>query len=356
MVRRVFRVDVLPAQRGDCLWLTYGKPGDLRHVLVDGGPQETIPTLVPELERRLKALPGNEDRVELLVVTHIDADHIQGIVSLLSDPSRVRLFRDVWFNGYRHHVDEEFLGGPDAERLTAPLLASGRWNRAFDGGAVAVPDSGPLPRITLAGGLTLTLLGPTTAALRALAPKYEEACRRAGIAPGGGAPIKVRSWVRDEFLGFDPDVLAAARMTSDSSKPNRASITVVAEYDGRRALLLGDAHARPTLDALDRLGPGTHAFDVVKLAHHGSRNNTSRALLERIRCRKWIVSSDGAQFGHPDGECLSRVIVTQHRPTFYLNYVTDRVADLVDGAGDRWSVRLPRRRGGEYGTGIRVTV
>lgn len=356
MARPVFRIDVLPAQRGDCLWLTYGAPDDLHHVLIDGGPQETIPTLVPELERRLKALPGKEDRVELLMVTHIDADHIQGVVSLLSDPTRVRLFGDIWFNGYRHHVDDDLLGGPDAERLTAPLLGSQRWNRAFGGQAVAVPDDGPLPVVPLSGGLTLTVLGPTTSALRALAPEYVKACQRAGIAPGGGAPIKVRNWIRDDFLGFDPDLLAATKMTSDSSKANRASITVVAEYDGRRALLLGDAHARPTLAALDRLGAGVHDFDVVKLAHHGSRNNTSRALLERIRCRKWIVSSDGAQFGHPDGECLGRVIVTQDRPVFYLNYVTERVGDLVEGAGDRWSVRLPRRRGSAYGSGISVTV
>src|SRR4051812_27532811 len=112
----MFQVEMLPAERGDALWLTYGEEPDLHHVLIDGGPQETIRTLVPAIEQRVKALPGASDRLELLVISHIDADHIQGIVSLLSDKRRVRLFRDVWFNGYRHLG---LLGGPDGERLTA---------------------------------------------------------------------------------------------------------------------------------------------------------------------------------------------------------------------------------------------
>jgi hypothetical protein len=355
----MFRIDLLPAQRGDCLWITYGEGKDLHHVLIDAGPAETIETLVPQLERRIRGLPGDQDRVELLVVTHIDADHIQGVVSLLSGPSRVRLFRDVWFNGWKHHQPDEFLGGVDAERLTTPLLENkSRWNRAFRGHAVVVPDGKPLPCKTLPGGLALTLLGPTPDAMTALAPEYEEACIRAGVAPGGGAPIVRKGWIREEFLGgFDAENLAAARFRSDSSKPNRASIIFVAEYAGKRVLLLGDALARPTAAALDRLGPGPHVFDAVKISHHGSRNNTSRELCERIQSRKWLVSSNGATFGHPDGECLARIVVTQRKPAFYLNYVTDRVTDLIEGAGEDYSVQLPRKRSdGSYYEGISVNV
>jgi hypothetical protein len=342
----MFRIDLLPAQRGDCIWITYGTGDELHHVLIDGGPAETIETLVPELERRIRAIPGDRDRVELLVVTHIDADHIQGIVSLLSDHARVRLFRDIWFNGWKHHDPDEFLGGVDAERLTRPLLTDEvRWNRAFGGHAVVVPDETPLPTRTLAGGMTLTLLGPTPSQLTTLAPEYEKACIKAGVVAGSGAPIIRKGWLREDFLGgFDPVRLAAAKGSSDSSKPNKASITLIAEYDGARVLLLADAHAGPTAEALDRLGPGPHHFDAVKISHHGSRNNTSRQLCERIRSKNWLVSSNGATFGHPDGECLARIVVSQDRPVFHLNYVTDRVTDLIEGAGDTYSVEVPRRR------------
>lgn len=347
----MLRIDVLPAQRGDGLWVSYDHGDATRHLVIDGGPQETIPTLVPELERRIAAVPGRSGKIELLVVTHVDADHVQGIVSLLSDHRRVRAFRDVWFNGFRHLG---LLGGPDGERLSSALAEHDtRWNAAFAGDAVVVPDEGALPTRRLRGGLTITLLGPTPAALARLAPEWATACARAGIVPGQGATIAKKSWPRYGLLGgFEPDVLAALPFRPDRGAPNGSSIAFILEHGRRRVLLLGDAHASTIAAGLDRLGPGPHRFDAVKLSHHGSRGNTSLELLRRIRCRNWIVSSDGAQFHHPDAECLARVVVTQRRPTFYLNYDSEEVADVVRGAGDRYRVVTPKVRGDGTSSGV----
>lgn len=352
----MFSIELLPAERGDCLWLTYGQPGDLHHVLIDGGPSETIPTLVPELERRIHELPGRTNRVELLVVTHVDADHIQGIVSLLSDHRRVKLFGDVWFNGFKHV--SQFLGGPDGERLTAALESDpGRWNHAFGGGPVVVLDAGPLPSKTLPGGLELTLIAPGETALTKLAPEWEKACLDAGIIPGHGAKIARKSWIRDQFLGgFDAERLAEARFSADGGAPNGSSISLIARYEGKSVLLLGDAPAKAIADGLNRLGPGPHRFSAVKLAHHASRRNTNLDLCGLIRSKKWLVSTNGARFNHPDPECLARVVVTQSKPTFYLNYVTDHVSDFIDAAGDEYTVRLPRRKGQGWAEGISVSL
>lgn len=340
----MFTLEVLPAQRGDSLWLTYGSGAKRHHVLIDAGPAETISTLVPELERRIKHIRGAADRVELLVVTHVDGDHIQGIVALLSDPARLRLFKDVWFNGFRHLTG--VLGGPDGERLTTVLDTDpNRWNAAFEGGAVAAPDDAePPPTFRLAGGLRLTVLAPRPKALAKLAPEWEAACAEAGIVPGAGAPIVRKQFRRDDILGFDADLLAQAPYKKDSGKPNGTSIVLVAEFDGKRALLTGDISAEELLVGLDRLGPGRHEFDAVKIAHHGSRRNTNLVLCERIRSPLWLVSTDGAVFGHPDPEALARIVVTQEHPTFVLNYVTDRVQDLISNAGTRYEVQLPPQR------------
>lgn len=356
----MFTIEVLPAQRGDCLWITYGEPGDLHHVLIDGGPQDTIPTLVPELEKRIAALPGRTNRVELLVVTHVDADHIQGVVSLLSDHRRVPLFRDVWFNGWAHlhglNATQGLLGGPDGERLTEALLAHPRrWNKAFRGNPVELPDTGPPPVKKLAGGLELTVLGPTRQALKGLVKDWADTCKKAGIVPGEGAPIKKKSWQRTDLLGFDADLLAKTPYRRDSGPANKASITLIARYGGQRVLLTGDAHAEELLIGLDRLGPGVHDFTAVKMSHHGSRRNTNTKLCERIRSRQWLVSTNGATFGHPDLAALARVIVSQRKPTFLLNYDTEHVTDLVSNAGHAYQVRLPKqRRDGTRADGILV--
>lgn len=356
----MFRIELLPAQRGDALWLTYGaKGGQLHHVLVDGGPQETIPTLVPELERRIGKLQGATDRVELFVISHIDADHIQGVVSLLSDADRVPLFRDIWFNGWEHH-QSDVLGASDAERLTASLQQHpDRWNAAFDGGAVAIPDEGPLPVVELPGGMRITVLAPDRRAMTKLVPEWEKACERAGIEPGKGAEIVKKSWIRDELLGgFDPDLLAESKFSADRGKPNGAGIALMAEYEGRRVLLLADNPAKPVLAALDRLEPAPHRFAAVKISHHGSRRNTNLEFGRKVQAKKWLVSTNGAQFGHPDPEALARIVVTQKlTPVFYFNYVTEHITGIVEAAGDRFQVKLPRRaRDGTYAEGIAVTV
>jgi hypothetical protein len=347
----VFTIEMLPAQRGDALWLTYGEPPDLHHVLIDGGPKETLATLVPTLEDRIDRLGDGVNRVELLTITHIDTDHIQGVASLLSDNSRVKLFRDVWFNGHTHLG---LLGGVDGERLTSALAPNHRrWNRAFGGRAVVLSTTGRLPRKQLRGGLELTLLSPTTDGLARLAPKWQRECEKAGIVPGKGAEIP-RSWRRERLLGFNLGVWAAKRYKRDHAEANGSSIAFIATYGGKSVLCAGDAHSEVLEQSLDRLGPGPHAFAAVKVSHHGSRANTSPGFLERVRSRNWLLSTNGARFSHPSPETIARIVATQRKPVFHLNYVTPYVADVIEQAGDEYSVRLPRKRAGVFQEGVVV--
>jgi beta-lactamase superfamily II metal-dependent hydrolase len=287
----VFTIEMLPAERGDTLWLTYGSSRDLHHVLIDGGPKETIETMVPTLEDRIERLGTGANRIELLTITHVDADHIQGIVSLLSDHSRVKLFRDVWFNGHKHLG---LLGGPDGERLTTALEANpGRWNRAFGGGPVAIPSTGALPTRRLRGGLEITLLSPTPEDLARLAPKWERECKKAGIVTGKGAAVP-RSWRRDRLLGLNFEVLAAKRYYRDRAEANGSSIAFIAAYEGRSVLCAGDAHSEVLERSLDRLGSGPHTFAAVKVSHHGSRANLSPTFVERVRSRNWLFSTNAS--------------------------------------------------------------
>lgn len=351
----MFQVELLPAQRGDCLWLTYGEPSKLHHVIVDAGPSETIDTLVPELERRISELPGRTDCVELLAMSHVDADHVQGVVALLSDPRRVPQFRDVWFNGWKHLPAQASRGAPDGERLTAILAKNQRrWNKAFAGGPVVMPSEAGLRPIRLAGGLELTLLSPTAEGLEKLAPKWERECKKAGLVPGHGAEVPP-SWRDTGIVDWDIDLLASTPYRPDRAEPNGSSIAFVAAYGDNTVLCAADAHSEVLEESLDRLGRGPHEFTAVKLSHHGSRANLSPGLLRRIRSRHWLISTNGARFGHPDPEALARVITTQRRPVFHLNYVTPHVQDLIGGAGERYDVRLPpKRRDGTYESGVVV--
>ena len=97
----MFRIEMLPAAHGDCLWIEYGRGPQARRILIDGGPAHTYPAL----RERILHLPTDQRRFELLVVTHIDSDHIGGMVKLLADSSFDLKISDAWFNGHKHLPD-----------------------------------------------------------------------------------------------------------------------------------------------------------------------------------------------------------------------------------------------------------
>ena len=94
----MLRLEILPAGCGDCLWLEYGTPPTTRIVIIDGG--FSAHALRNRIEAALKERHANELEIELLVVTHLDNDHILGVLELMKDPALPARFKDIWFNGY----------------------------------------------------------------------------------------------------------------------------------------------------------------------------------------------------------------------------------------------------------------
>lgn len=305
----MLRIEMLAAAHGDALWIEYGEAGAVHRVLVDGG----TPATYKALRARMLALAPEDRRFELLVITHVDADHIGGALALLEKHELGAQFDDIWFNGYGHLVkgDVEPFGAVQGERLTTALLAQRLpWNLAFGRAAARLGDAGEPVRKTLLGGLALTLVGPTAEELAALRPKWEKECQKAGLDPREEvAPPPPPSEV--EPMGpIDVEALAAKPFVEDAAETNGSSISLLAEYGGKRVLLGADAHPSPLIEAIGRLaGPtGRLALDACKLPHHGSRYNVSPDLIRKLDCPLYLVSTNGAQFHHPDREAVARVI------------------------------------------------
>src|SRR4029450_7927905 len=93
-------VEMLPAEHGDCLWVEYGDPGRPSVLLIDGGTG--APATTRGLGRRIADRLGHDHPAALAVVTHVDADHITGVLDLLEAPGRDLPFAEVWFNGWEH--------------------------------------------------------------------------------------------------------------------------------------------------------------------------------------------------------------------------------------------------------------
>src|SRR5262245_43438201 len=150
----MFRIELLPAAHGDAIWIEYGD-GQPNRVLVDGGTPSAYRAVKARIEKLRAA--GGGPRFELLVVTHVDADHIGGVLDLVEQRQLGATFDDIWFNGYGHLIPAEFqpFGPVDGERLTTALLNGLPWNKAFAGGAVRLADDGAPVEKTLPGGLAV---------------------------------------------------------------------------------------------------------------------------------------------------------------------------------------------------------
>jgi len=81
-----------------------------------------------------------QPRLDLLVITHIDRDHLEGVLGLLEQDSPGFTAKGVWFNAFYHLPEDpaEISFSPmQAERLTTRLAGvQWGWNQDFGGGAL----------------------------------------------------------------------------------------------------------------------------------------------------------------------------------------------------------------------------
>jgi beta-lactamase superfamily II metal-dependent hydrolase len=305
----LFRIEMLPALHGDALWIEYGEPEDLHRILIDGGP---VPTYKALMERLARA-PGNERFFELIVLTHVDGDHVEGLVRLFADKPLAFTVDRVMFNGWRQmERSHGLLGALQGEFLSALLVnrATSAWDP--DAEPWVVLKNGPLPSLDLPGGMKLTLLSPDVPKLQAMAKEWKKAVVKAGLQPGDLEAAWTTLAQRKKFLpkkgllGASPDLdkLLQDQFKIDSAKANGSSFAFLAEFGGKAALLLGDAFPDVVAASIKRLlkarGQTKLKVDAVKVAHHGSKNNTNEELLALIECPTYLISTNGAQFKHPD--------------------------------------------------------
>ncbi|MGO9097650.1 MAG: ComEC/Rec2 family competence protein [Bryobacteraceae bacterium] len=286
----IFSLESLQAGAGDCLLLHYGSARAPRFLLIDGGEAGTYAgTLKPRLESL------HSPRLELALVSHIDDDHIHGVLDLLdglvtarqrSEPELCEI-AGLWHNSF----DRAGSPGPASVAQGAALRAAATSlcipvNDGFATGLVAAEEAAqPLDF----NGLKLTVLGPRQAALDDLRALWKKERTTACLA---------------DF----------ANRTAE----NLSSIVVLAEFKRARMLLPGDCGGDLIIEALERRGlmprGGQFAVDLMKAPHHASQHSLDQAFFERIPAKYYLISGNGKHgLPHPDALAwLSAARAGQH--------------------------------------------
>ena len=341
-------IEVLPASYGDSLLVTCPLPQGEWRLLIDTGPDECWPSLKSRLER-LQADRDGRRHIDLAIISHIDHDHIGAARALFDDQSLGLSFGDIWFNAPPPRAASR---GVAEGRSLAALLGASReglpWNLAWNGKpAVTTAERLFVELPSEPGRPKLTLLSPTPETLTRLFAVWEAAIKKLGHseepepAPGGSRGA----------VALDVKALAATRTAMDHAPANGSSIALLLEHQGASVVLAADAFAPVLADALRALAEYRQVslpwrFDAFKLSHHGSRANITSDLFQVLQAKHYLVSTNGAVFGHPNAEAIARVVMHGGTdPSLWFNYkssFTEKWADAALQAQHHFSAVFPQ--------------
>lgn len=344
----IFTLEALRAQEGDSLVLHFGDAAAPRFIVIDGGPDGVYAdALRPRLDELARRWPTDGQlALEVLMVSHMDGDHIEGVLELseellatIETEASPFLVKTLWHNAFTDVVGDDAADGatpawtrrsgavvasvPEARRLRDNAAGLG-WepNVPFDS-LVAAPETGG--HTERFGPLSLTVVNPLKPQIEALRRDWQKKLHE----------LQQR---RDEEAGR-----VAAYL--DRSVYNLSSIVCLAELGGKRMLLTGDALGRHVLDGLEQSGTmekgGTIEVDLLKVPHHGSSRNVAEDFFRRIQARHYVISANGKD-GNPEKDTLEMISRTRADGparddfTIHLTYdlfrepVEDRVASFLD--------------------------
>ncbi len=373
----LFTLEALKGREGDCLLLHWGTNKKPRLAVIDGGPGNIYEaSLRPRLEEIRVARGGGQLPIELVMVSHIDTDHITGVKKLFSrlaeevrsaDPDRPFRVNRLWHNTFDDIVGNELNahyekftasfeaaagGGPKAdtvERIAkalvdrevetpeeAPHLAfdialvlagHGDGRRLRDDQAYLFTQNQmqrlnkPFGKTLITNELTRDPIDFLGLAIRIVGPLQEE--------------IDALQAAFDEYLQKNDLATAEAALASyaDKSIPNLSSIVCLIANDDKFILLTGDARGDRILEGLRKaalLGPEASAklkVNILKVPHHGSDRNVALDFFKAISADHYVFSGDG-KHGNPDRSTVDWVIRSRSKADQYDLVFTYPIAEI----------------------------
>lgn len=100
--------------------------------------------------------------------------------------------------------------------------------------------------------------------------------------------------------------------TKGGSNANESSLVILFVNNNNKVLFMGDAGFETEKRILDSLPD----VDLIKIGHHGSKNSTSNALLNKVKPEEAVITTGENNYGHPHQSILSKLNsykITSHR-------------------------------------------
>lgn len=280
------------------------------------------------------------DKIDLLIATHIDSDHIKGLANMLKNHPNLKIDK-IWYNGYRRNNSNEEIKLNNQQKaiinqikkvLPLEFDAIGYKEISAENGmtlAQIILDNEELSRVWEKEPITtdrnnvslpegfgeIIILSPEPVALDIIDKMFKDAFDtyfmqqwneslekgenlqelliRLVDAYSDKKEIKLISASRHFNIKSADDLRMIAKEEGiDKSKTNLSSIAFVLKCGDHKIALLGDAHDSVLISSLENKFTEEQPvyFDAIKVSHHGSINNNSRLLWSKINSHRIFIS------------------------------------------------------------------
>ena len=283
-------IDFLPVgngdRSGDAIAIRYGTPGNYKIVIYDGGTKESGQALVDHVKKYY-----GTTYVDYVVNSHPDADHASGLSVVLENLEVGELWLHQPWN-YSSVILDYFKDGRItdnslAERLKEKMDAAYKLEKLAESKNIKVKEPFRGERI----GPFVVLSPEKEWYVHDLIAEFAKSPeQKKGVVTaesfGGlmGAITKAAeaaiSWIEEKWgvESLREDVVTSAE--------NESSVVMVGEFGDKIALLTGDAGIRALTKSAEYAESCNYSLpDKVtfyQVPHHGSRNNVSTSVLDRI--------------------------------------------------------------------------
>lgn len=323
-------IKFLKAHDGDSILLSFKDSSDTsRNILIDGGRAKTYfgSGKHGDLYHTIKGVRAINEKIDLLILTHIDSDHIGGLKKWFEkDKDAFDLVKKVWFNSGRSIA--KYFEQPENPELTETInifettKTSVNQAKIFEDyieqfevwdKKIVKNESGVISQ----NGAEIIILSPDNHALEKLLKKYkkpQDDYKTSGTKKDWHKSI-------ESFINEESDI--NYKFEEDKGVANGSSIAFLLAFKNKNYLLLGDAHPSIIISSLKHNGYSKEKpvkVEFLKVSHHGSCRNTSKELLELIKTNNYIISTDGGIHGLPNKRTIARIINHNSNAIFHFNY------------------------------------
>lgn len=331
---------------GDAILLHFGEEEDTSQwkvVLIDGGFSSDGERIINKIDEYY-----SKNKIDLIISTHPDQDHINGLHYILENID----VGELWIHKPWEHnkiVLENLQDGRHTENSIEEKLKESV-SKAYD--LVKMAESKGIKVTEPFHGLSLfnnklTILGPSEEYYESLIPEFDG---MPGRTQKSGTIAKALSNTIKEAFQSISQIWGDDGLPSDdeTSAKNNSSVITQLIIDNRRIILTGDAGITALNQAVDQLDTCLNPAEIyfLQIPHHGSKRNISSELLDRL-IGEHISEGQSQTSKITTFASVAKEGAPKHPSIRVLNAITSRGAKAIitQGSPKRHYHKSPEREG-----------